>query len=277
MITEQIPSIVRLIVSGNSQGRERKDELDFALLVAESMSNQSADGLDQGLKIGLAVSIQGSSQEEFAASVATSCSDEIWLELSRPCLELPFQRGDRVRIKYWNERAIVYCWDADIIQIAGNGHQHVAIAMRGKGITIQRRRYHRVEYAIPFSFSVIDAAEAGLIGEKFAKAKTQNISVAGLRFETSLGLKAGDKLEMNLRLSTSQYVKAVGWVVRTEAVPKKDKVLNAVALQFLQLHEEDQIQLLEFLAQACEETTGKSAQNSGSRLPQPTVSQPIGT
>ena len=277
MITEQIPSIVRLIVSGNSQGRERKDELDFALLVAESMSNQSADGLDQGLKIGLAVSIQGSSQEEFAASVATSCSDEIWLELSRPCLELPFQRGDRVRIKYWNERAIVYCWDADIIQIAGNGHQHVAIAMRGKGITIQRRRYHRVEYAIPFSFSVIDAAEAGLIGEKFAKAKTQNISVAGLRFETSLGLKAGDKLEMNLRLSTSQSVKAVGWVVRTEAVPKKDKVLNAVALQFLQLHEEDQIQLLEFLAQACEETTGKSAQNSGSRLPQPTVSQPIGT
>ncbi len=277
MITEQIPSIVRLIVSGNSQGRERKDELDFALLVAESMSNQSADGLDQGLKIGLAVSIQGSSQEEFAASVATSCSDEIWLELSRPCLELPFQRGERVRIKYWNEQAIVYCWDADIIQIAGTGNQHVAIAMRGKGITIQRRRYHRVEYAIPFSFSVIDAAEAGLIGEKFAKAKTQNISVAGLRFETSLGLKAGDKLEMNLRLSTSQSVKAVGWVVRTEAVPKKDKVLSAVALQFLQLHEEDQIQLLEFLAQSCEETTGESAQNTGSRLPQPTVSQPIGT
>jgi c-di-GMP-binding flagellar brake protein YcgR len=192
-------------------------------------------------------------------------------------LELPFQRGERVRIKYWNEQAIVYCWDADIIQIAGTGNQHVAIAMRGKGITIQRRRYHRVEYAIPFSFSVIDAAEAGLIGEKFAKAKTQNISVAGLRFETSLGLKAGDKLEMNLRLSTSQSVKAVGWVVRTEAVPKKDKVLSAVALQFLQLHEEDQIQLLEFLAQSCEETTGESAQNSGSRLPQPTVSQPIGT
>ncbi len=277
MITEQIPSIVRLIVSGNSQGRKRRNELDFALLVAESMSNQSADGLDQGLKIGLAVSIQGSSQEEFAASVATSCSDEIWLELSRPCLELPFQRGERVRIKYWNEQAIVYCWDADIIQIAGTGNQHVAIAMRGKGITIQRRRYHRVEYAIPFSFSVIDAAEAGLIGEKFAKAKTQNISVAGLRFETSLGLKAGDKLEMNLRLSTSQSVKAVGWVVRTEAVPKNDKVLSAVALQFLQLHEEDQIQLLEFLAQSCEETTGESAQNSGSRLPQPTVSQPIGT
>ena len=277
MITGQIPSTVRLIVSGNSQGRQRKDELDFALLVAESMNNQNADGLDQGLKIGLAVSIQGSSQEEFAASVATSCSGELWLELSRPCSQVPFQKGERVRIKYWNEGAIVYCWDADIIQIAGAGYQHVAIAMRGQGITIQRRRYHRVDVAIPFSFSVIDAAEAHLIGEKFSKAKTQNISVAGLRFETSLGLKAGDKLEMNLRLPASRVVKAVGWVVRTETVPNNEKLLNTVALQFLQLHEEHQIRLLEFLAQSCEETTRKPAQNAGSKHPQPNVYQPIGT
>ncbi len=241
------------------------------------MSNQNAQGLDQGLKIGLAVSIQGSSQEEFAASVATSCSDEIWLELSRPCLELPFQKGERVRIKYWNEGSIVYCWDADVLQIAGAGHQHVAIAMRGNGITIQRRRYYRVEYAMPFSFSVIDAAETSLIGEKFAKAKTQDISVAGLRFETSLGLKAGDKLEMNLRLPASQVVKAVGWVVRTAATQNNGQPINSVALQFLQLQEEDQIQLLEFLAQACGETTRKSAQKSGSKRSQPTVSQPIGT
>jgi c-di-GMP-binding flagellar brake protein YcgR len=259
------------------KGETRRDELDFALLVAESMSSQKADGLDQGLKIGLAISIQGSSQEEFAASVATSCSDEIWLELPRPCLEQPFQKGERVRVKYWNEGSIVYCWDADVVQIAGAGHQHVAITMRGSGITIQRRRYYRVEYAMPFSFSVIDAAETSLIGEKFAKALTQDISVAGLRFETSLALKAGDKLEMNLRLPASQVVKAVGWVVRTEAVPKRNEVLSAVALQFLQLLEEDQIQLLEFLAQACEETTSKPARKSSSRPPQPTVSQPIGT
>lgn len=251
--------------------------MEFALLVAKSMNNQNADGLDQGLKIGLAVSIQGASQEEFAASVATSCSDEIWLELSRPCLELPFQKGERVRIKYWNEGSIVYCWDADVIQVAGAGHRHIAIAMRGKGITIQRRRYYRVECAVPFSFSVIDAAESSLIGEKFAKAKTQNISVAGLRFETTLALKRGDKLEMNLRLPASQVVKAVGWVVRTEAVPKKNAVLSAVALQFLQLHEEDQIQLLEFLAQSLEEMAGKSTQKVNSRPPRPTVAQPIGT
>jgi hypothetical protein len=130
---------------------------------------------------------------------------------------------------------------------------------------------------MPFSFSVIDAAEKSLIGEKIAKAKTQNISVAGLRFETSLGLRTGDKLEMNLRLPASQVVKAVGWVVRTEAVPQNGKVVSAVAMQFLQLQEEDQIQLLEFLAQSCQDPTSKSAQKSNPKLPQPTVSQPIGT
>ena len=131
--------------------------------------------------------------------------------------------------------------------------------------------------AIPFLFSVIDASAAHLIGEKSSTAKTQNISVAGLRFETSLGLKAGDKLEMNFRLPASQGVKAVGWVVRTEAVPKKDKVLSAVALKFLQLNEEHQIRLMEFLAQYCEETTSLPTQNTGSQHPQPTVYQPIGT
>ena len=258
------------------KGEKRQNELDFALLVAESMSNQNAEGLDQVLQIGLAVSVEGCSQEEFAASVATSCSDEIWLQLSRPCLQPPFQKGERVRIKYWDEGAIVYCWDADVIQIAGAGHQHLAIAMRGKGITIQRRRYYRVNYAIPFSFSVIDAAEANLIGEKFSEAKTNNISVAGLRFETSLGLKAGDKLEMNLRLPSSQSVKAVGWVVRAEAVQNNGQPINSVALKFLQLTDDEQIQLLEFLAQACEEATSKPAQKADSKRPQRRLSQPLG-
>lgn len=241
------------------------------------MSNQNAEGLGEGLQIGLAVSIEGSSQEEFAASVATSCSDEVWLELSRPCLQLPFQKGERVRVKYWDEGSIVYCWDADVIQIAGAGHQHVAIAMRGKGITIQRRRYYRVNYAIPFSFSVIDAAEANLIGEKFSEAKTENISVAGLRFETSLGLRAGDKLEMNLRLPASQSVKAVGWVVRAEAAQNNGQPSNSVALKFLQLNEEDQIQLMEFLAKSCEDAPSRSVQKASSKQPQRTLSQPIGT
>lgn len=241
------------------------------------MSKQDPASLDQHLQIGLAISIQGSSQEELAASVSTSCSGEIWLELSRPSPQPPFQEDERVRIKYWDEGAIVYCWEADVVKIAGPEYQHVAISIRGKGMTMQRRRAYRVNLPVPLSFSVIDAADAELIGEKLLKSKTQNISVAGLRFETSLGLKAGDKLDMNLFLPASQPVNAVGWVVRTEAVEHQGKSLNSVALKFLQLKEEDQIQLLEFLAQSYDEATAKSAQTTVSNQAHSSVLQPVRT
>jgi len=245
----------------------RENESDLALRVQGQMSQEDTARLNQKLQTGLAISIQGSSKEELAASVATNCSDEIWLELSRPASQPPFQEEERVLIKYWDEGAIVYCWEADVIKIAGPTYQHVAIATRGHGITVQQRRAYRVESAIPFSFSVIDAAETALIGEKLLRAKTQNISATGLRFETSLGLKAGDKLDLNLRLPASQPVNAVGWVVRTETVGQNGNSLNSVALKFLQVNEEDQIQLLEFLAQAYEQATAEPGQKVNRQRP----------
>ena len=55
---------------------------------------------------------------------------------------------------------------------------------------------------IPFWFTVIDAADLQLIGERVVNSETENISVGGLLFETSLQLKAGDKLEINLYFPT---------------------------------------------------------------------------
>ncbi len=241
------------------------------------MSHQDTIRLNQNLQTGAAISIQGSSKEELAASVATNCSDEIRLELSRPASQPPFQEDERVLIKYWDEGAIVYCWEANVIKIAGPTYQHVAIAIRGHGITVQQRRAYRVESAIPFSFSVIDASETALIGQKILRAKTQNISVTGMKFETSLGLKVGDKLEMNLRLPASQKVNAVGWVVRSEAVGQNGNSLNSVALKFLQVNEENQMQLLDLLAQAYDQATAKPAGKSTSAQPQSSVSQPVRT
>jgi c-di-GMP-binding flagellar brake protein YcgR len=115
-------------------------------------------------------------------------------------------------------------------------------------MTIQRRWAYRVDLSIPFSFSVIDAAEAELVGEE-RLSKTQNISVAGLRFETSLRLEEGDKLEIELPLPASQSVNPVGLVVRSEPVEQPGNNLNSVAVRFLQLEEQDQIRLVDFLAQ----------------------------
>ena len=79
------------------------------------MSEQVAGGLDLYLKIGLAVSVQGRSEEEKAATVVSISPGKLELELSTPPSQVPFQEGEKVRIKYWNARAVLYYWDAKVV------------------------------------------------------------------------------------------------------------------------------------------------------------------
>ncbi|MDA2927834.1 hypothetical protein MYX84_12250 [Acidobacteria bacterium AH-259-O06] len=78
------------------------------------MSKERTGNLDLYLKIGLAVSIQGKSTGELAATVAKISPDKMSLQLSRPSSQPPFQKAEQVWIKYWDEGASVYCWDAQV-------------------------------------------------------------------------------------------------------------------------------------------------------------------
>ena len=60
------------------------------------MSEQVAGGLDLYLKIGLAVSVQGRSEEEKAATVVSISPGKLELELSTPPSQVPFQEGEKV-------------------------------------------------------------------------------------------------------------------------------------------------------------------------------------
>jgi len=74
-----------------------------------------------------------------------------------------------------------------------------------------------------------------------------------------LSLQVEDKLEIHLHLPSSQSVNVVGWVVgwvvRSEPTKRKEyqhgtimtKVINFVAVNFLQLEAEEQNHLLRFL------------------------------
>jgi len=211
------------------------------------MSEQVAGILDLYLKIGLAVSVQGKSEEEVAATVVSISPGELELELSTPPSQLPCQEGEKVGIKYWDTRAVLYYWDAEVVQISRPDHRHLTISMSGD-VVVQRRKSHRVQTAVPFSFTVIEAVEPQLIDQKVSDSTTHDISVGGLAFETSLPLQVEDKLEIHLHLSSSQRVNVVGWVVRSEPVQGEGKGLRSVALMFLQLKAEEQSQLLQFLA-----------------------------
>lgn len=122
---------------------------------------------------------------------------------------------------------------------------------------MQRRRAFRVAAEVPFSFTVIDASETDLKGRKVTSVETQDLSVSGLSFHTSLPLRIGDKLEIKLQLSSSvnphkpssESVSASGWVVRSEPDEQDEESGSLVAVAFLMLEPKEQNQLLLFLAE----------------------------
>ncbi len=211
------------------------------------MSEQVAGSLGLYLKIGLAVSVQGTSKEEVAAIVVSISPGELELELSTSFSQVPFQEGEKVGIKYWDTRAVLYYWEAQVVQVSGPDNGQVNISISGD-VVVQRRKSYRAQSAVPFSFTVIEASETRLLDQEVRHSTTANISVGGLAFETPLPLQVEDKLEIHLHLSSSQRVNAVGWVVRSEPVQGEAKDLRSVALMFLQLRAEEQSQFLQFLA-----------------------------
>ncbi len=219
------------------------------------MSEEGTGSVGHYLKPGLAVSIQEESGEALAATVETLSPRSISLKLSRPTAEPSFQNGDRVWMKYWDEGATVYRWETRVTEVQGPENQKVILSLSGKDVLVQRRKSYRARLQIPFSLTVIDALNTELIGAKALECTTQDVSVAGLAFDTDTPLKVGDKLALNLALDPSQQVNAVGWVVRSEPIKRKEynhgtiiiKITNFVAVNFLQLKAEEQNHLLRFL------------------------------
>lgn len=212
-----------------------------------SFAKTSIEGPDRYLRVGLKLSIAPllKPSAERAATVTQISSEQIDFELLKSTSERSFREGDRVRVKYWEDA--VYYFDSQILAVSGSADEQVAVSRPSEGILVQRRRAARVRVQIPFSCTVISAQDADLVGEAVPDCQTENISLGGLKFETSLPLALGDRLEIDLHLSDSQSVNAVGWVVRSEVVQREGKSLYAVAMEFLQLEGEEQHQLLLFL------------------------------
>ena len=219
-----------------------------------SFAKVSIEGPDRYLRVGLKLSIAPllKPSAELAATVTQISPDHIDFELLRSTSERSFRKGDRVRVKYWEDA--VYCFDSEILTVSGSADEQVAVSRPSEGISVQRRKAARVRVPVPFSFTVISAATTELVGETVPDSQSLDISVGGLKFETNLPLAPGDRLEMSLHLTPSQFVNAVGWVVRSEEVERDGKSLKLVAMEFLQLEAAEQNQLLLFLLTCLSDT-----------------------
>ena len=219
-----------------------------------SFAKTSIEGPDRYLRVGLKLSIAPllKPSAELAATVTQISPDQIDFELLRSTSERSFREGDQVRVKYWEDA--VYYFDSQILTVSGSADEQVAVSRPSEGISVQRRKAVRVRVPIPFSFTVITAVKTELVGETVPDNQTKNISLGGLKFETSLPLALGDRLEIDLHLTPSQSVNAVGWVVRSEAIERDGKSLHAVAIEFLQLEAKEQHQFLLFLLNCFSDT-----------------------
>jgi len=195
-------------------------------------------------RTGSAISIHVKPKGEIPAMVTQSSPDEVCLELARPTSQDLFQEGEGVRIKYWDEEAIAYFWEAKILKAS---KRSVVAKLLDGGITVQRRLSYRVPRQIRLACTVIDAAERNLVGEEFS-CKTKDISVGGLAFETHLPLGVGDRLVVRIHFSRSNQIDVVGWIVRATPIERHGEVINSVALQFLHCEAKDQNYLFQFIA-----------------------------
>ncbi len=212
------------------------------------MSKNGNGNPDLYLKIGGTLTLQGKTEEELGVTVANISPGRLGLELSGPTLTLPLQVGEKVGIRYWDKGVIVYSWEAEIVDTSGLRKQRVEVSI-GRKVVVQRRTSCRVCLPIPFSFTVIGAADSQLISQKAFKGTTQNISAGGLAFETSLPLEVRDQLAVNLHLPSSSNLDTRGWVVRSQPVENRGDDLQSIALMFQQLEAKKQDRLLKFLAQ----------------------------
>jgi c-di-GMP-binding flagellar brake protein YcgR len=160
-------------------------------------------------------------------------------------LPLPFEAEQQVRIDHWEED-VVHTWEGVVGEITNNGGQFVSVLLGGNQTTIERRVSSRVRRTIPFSFTVTDAAERSLIGQQYHHAKTKDISAGGIKFETSLPLQTGDRLDVELLASTTEPIGTIGLVARSEKPAEADT--NSISLQFLRSEGQDEVSLLDFLA-----------------------------
>ena len=195
-------------------------------------------------------SAQGDTKEEHLAKVVQVSDSDIGLEFSesrrsspRTGSQFQTQTGDSLQLRCWDEEAVYY-FEVEVIEIGKDGIIHVS--RPEAGVTLQRRQTLRTDLEVPFSFTVLAAAQGQLVtdADEVHEAKTENISLSGLGFESDLPLSEGDEILMTLPTPLGGLI-ASGRVIRTQR--KSGTHLFSIGVQLRQLTPEEQDQILQFM------------------------------
>lgn len=186
--------------------------------------------------------IDSDSKEEVSAEITEVSDNGLFLVISVSDEGFQSTKGDTLRIRSWDEKAVYYS-DCQVVKSGNGGSLH--ISRPASAVTLQRRRKLRSDIEIPFSFTIMAAAQSQLVSDDIHKAKTENLSMNGLRFQTNLPLSEGDEIVVVLPLTPPDKINAGGRVVRAERESGERFLIVSLALR--QLSPEEQKSLLKFM------------------------------
>ncbi len=223
----------------------------FGFVDETTIQKQAAErpsaGPEDRLTVGSALSLLSADpQKKIGALVRKIFENEIWLNLLPPST-VTFQEGET--IPFHNlEDGMAYGGETQIIQISPD-RQNMAITVPETLSALQRRASLRLQMEIPLSFALVGGEE----GAEPLQGKTHNLSIGGLRFDSSVPLEVGNQLQITLDLTSSLQVSAGVMVITAEQIESNGDVLTTVGTQFVELALDDQIKVLQFLIDAEEE------------------------
>ncbi len=212
------------------------------------MMEQGTHSFEVGQSVFLR-SAQGDTKQEHLAKVVQVSDSDIGLEFSesrrsssRTGSQFQTQTGDSLKLRCWDEEAVYY-FEVDVIEVGKDGIIHVS--RPEAGVTLQRRRTLRTDLEVPFSFTVLAADQGELVTDEFHEAKTENISLSGLRFESELPLGEGDEILVTLPIISAGEFTASGRVIQTER--KSGTSFFSIRVQLRELTPEEQDQILQLI------------------------------
>ncbi|MEE8348381.1 MAG: PilZ domain-containing protein [Acidobacteriota bacterium] len=216
------------------------------------MNDETPRQPDPRLRVGFTVMIEVEKRQT-KASVTLLTETEIVVELLSDKAGPLFEEGGKVRVKYWDNSGIYFC-SGEVLRVSGIS---LAISVYSEPIAMQRRGVARLAFEVPMSIRVTESSHQGLASQKVYQAKTRNISVGGLSFESTLPLKTADVLELQIDLP-SQKIGTTGEVVSSAKALKDGENVNAIGVEFFDIPSETRNQLMEFLM---EHTTAEDVED----------------
>ena len=234
----------------------------FVFVDGASMRRQMDERLTAGpddlLQSGVALSVESleedSQHQPMAGSVAKIFKDEIWIRFADSSPDAHYGDDEPVRIRFWIGEE-VFLSETTVLKAPSNTG-HVAISIPHEARMLQRRAVPRVLLPIPVSFSVFTSPDSEEIEEESFQTESQDVSTVGIRLETEASLKEGDKVWLRLRLSSSEAIRVIANVTRTEQIDA-ERIL--AGLQFVEIPLEDQMKLLKLLIQDVVEEPSQAA------------------